>query len=142
MVVLVAILGHGLGIMARLTQRLPVFLVPEQLRVTPMRDDVIDNRCGYNLTHLLAAYTQWVGSKESFPGSLPPSVVAFLLCGFGIVIMKWGVFLTVHRAIGNKPCTTGMLAWGVRSVRHGLFLPRYANLAEVTIGTDLVIIHI
>lgn len=142
MVVLVSVLGHGLGIMAGLTQRLPVFLVPEQLLVTSMGNDVVNNRGWHNLTLLLATDTQRVGSKERFPGSLPPSVVAFLLCGLGVMVVERGVFLTVHRTIGNEPTTAGVLARCVGSARHSLFLPGKPSLAEVTVGTNLVVVHI
>ena len=142
MVVLVSVLGHGLGIMAGLTQRLPVFLVPEQLLVTSMGNDVVNNRGWHNFTLLLATNTQRVGSKERFPGSLPPSVVAFLLCGLGVMVVERGVFLTVHRTIGNEPTTAGVLARCVGSARHSLFLPGKPSLAEVTVGTNLVVVHI
>ena len=73
-----------------------------------MGNDMVNNRCWYRLALLLASYTQWVGGKKVLPGSLPPSVVTFFFCGLGVVIMKRCVFLTVHRAIGNEPCTTGV----------------------------------
>lgn len=142
MVVLVAILGHGLGVVARLTQRLPVLLVPEQLLVTSMGNDVVNNSGWHNLTLLLATDTQWVGRKECLSGSLPPSVVAFLLCGLGVVVVERGVILTVHRTVGNEPTTAGVFAWCVRSARHGLFLPGNASLTEVTVGTNLVVVNI
>lgn len=142
MVVLVSVLGHGLGIMARLTQRLPVFLVPEQLLITSMGNDVVNNCGRHDLTLLLATDTQRVGSKESFPGSLPTSVVAFLLCGLGVMVVERGVFLAVHRTVGNEPTTAGVLARCVGSARHSLFLPGKPSLAEVTVGTNLVVVHI
>jgi len=39
-----SILGHGLHIMVMLTKRLPVIFVPEELRITSVRNDVVNNR--------------------------------------------------------------------------------------------------
>lgn len=142
MVVLVSVLGHGLGIMAGLTQRLPVFLVPEQLLVTSMGNDVVNHSGWHNLSLLLASDTQRVGSKECLSGSLPPSVVSFLFCGLGVMVVERGVFLTVHRAVRNEPTTARVFAWCVRSARHSLILPGKPSLTEVTVGTNFVVVHI
>ena len=142
MVVLIPVLGHGLGVMARLAQRLPVFLVPEQLLVTSMGNDVVNHSGWHNLSFLLAADTQWVGSKECLSGSLPPSVVSLLFCGLGVMVVERGVFLTVHRAVRNESTTAGVLARCVGSARHSLFLPGKPSLAKVTVGTNLVVVHI
>ena len=42
----------GLLVMARLAQRLPVSFVPEELRIAPMRQDVVDHRRGRQHTAL------------------------------------------------------------------------------------------
>nr|DAY97717.1 MAG TPA: hypothetical protein [Caudoviricetes sp.] len=142
MVVLIPVLGHGLCVVARLAQRLPVFLVPEQLLVTSMGNDVVNNSGWHNLSLLLAADTQWMGSKKCLSGSLPSSVVSFLFCGLGVMVVERGVFLTVHRAVRNEPTTAGMFAGCVRSARHSLILPGKPSLTEMTVGTDLVVVHI
>ena len=107
-----------------------------------MGNDMVNNCGWHNLSLALATNTQRMCCQEHLSGSLPPSVVTFLFCGFRIVCMEWGVFLTILRPIGNQLSTTGMLAWGVRSSWHSLLLPRESSLTKVTVSTDLVIIHI
>lgn len=142
MIVLVSVFSHGLAVMAGLTQRLPVGLVPEKFLISTVRNNVVNNRGWDNLSFLLAPHTEWVGCKKGFPCSLPPSVIALFLRGLGVMVVERSVFLTVHRAVGNKLTTAGVFAWCVRSAWHGLFLPRKSSLTEMTVSTDLVIVHI
>jgi len=44
--------------MAFLAQRFPVGLIPEQLLISPVRNDVIHHRCGQNLALRLAEGAQ------------------------------------------------------------------------------------
>ena len=44
--------------MASLAEGLPVRLIPEQPLIAPVRDDVIDHRCGHNLALRLAEGAQ------------------------------------------------------------------------------------
>lgn len=141
-VILVSILRHGFRIVAGFTQRLPVLLIPEELRITSMGNDVVNNCCWHSLSLALAANTQRVGGKKQFPCPLPSAVVAFFLGGLGIVCVERCVFLTVPCAIRDKPAAAWVLAWCVGSVRHGLFLPGKARLTEVAVSTDLVVIYI
>lgn len=142
MIILVSVFCHGFAVVAGLTQWLPVILVPEQLLVTPMGNDMV-NHCGWHdLTFLLATDTEWMGRKKCFPCPLPPSVVTLFLCGLGITDMERGVFLTVHRTVGNEHRTAGMLAWCVWSAWHGLLLPGKPRFPEVSVGTHLIVVHI
>lgn len=142
MIALVSVFSHGLAVMAGLTQRLPVGLVPEKFLITTVWNDVVNNRGWYNLSFLLAPHTEWVGCKKGFPCSLPPSVVTLFLRSLGVMVVERSVFLTVHRTVGNKLTTARVFAWCVWSAWHGLLLPRKSRLTEMTVSTDLVIVHI
>ena len=72
---LVSVLGHGLGIMAVLTKRLPVAPIPEQFLVTTMGNDVVNHRCFDILPTGKASYTQRMGLKEGFAFPLPSAAV-------------------------------------------------------------------
>lgn len=142
MVFLLTVFRHGFAVMAGLTQWLPIILIPEQLLVTPVGNDMV-NHCGWHdPAFLLASDTEWVGRKECFPCPLPPSVVALLLRSLGITDMERGVFLTVHGTVGNEHRTAGMLAWCVWSAWHGLLLPGKSWFPEVSVGTHLIVVHV
>lgn len=53
----VPVFRHRLMIMAALAKGLPVFFVPEQLRITTMRCDVVNDRRGDETSLRLAADT-------------------------------------------------------------------------------------
>ena len=69
------VFGGGLGAMAWLTESLPVALVPEQIHITPMRDDVVDQDRWCCLALALALFTEWVRLPVSLAGLLPVVVV-------------------------------------------------------------------
>ena len=52
------------------------------------------------------------------------------------------MLLTVQPAGFHQLRAAGMTARCLWSVRHGSVLPRKTSLAEVTVGTDLVVIYI
>ena len=61
-------------------QALPVALIPEQLLVTTVRNNVMHNRC-FGIASLLPAFrTQRVALKERFACLLPAAAIA-ALCG-------------------------------------------------------------
>ena len=55
-----AVLAGGFGIMTRFAECLPVAPVPEQLLVSPMRNDMIDDLCGSDSTFAFARRAQRV----------------------------------------------------------------------------------
>ena len=61
----IAVLAAGFPVMAGLAQRLPVALVPEQFRITPVGHDVVDHRCGDIPSISLAFSTQRMAVKKS-----------------------------------------------------------------------------
>ena len=104
--------------MTGLTKRLPITTIPEEFLVTAVRNDVINDRCSHNLSLLLASDTQRVSIEEDPSSLLPPSIVSFLFCCFGIVVVELDVFLTVESSVRNRPPATRMLARCIRSAGH------------------------
>ena len=54
--------------MAFLAQCLPVALIPEQLLIAPVRDDVIHYRRGHQPAFCLTGYAQWMLAEVCRPG--------------------------------------------------------------------------
>ncbi len=115
---LVSVLCHSFGIVAGFAESLPVVPIPEQFSITPMRNDVIHNRCLHISSLGKASYTKWVGLQVNSPCFLPVAPVSFLTGGLPVVLVQRFVFLTVHSAVGNKPAAARMLAWGFRPMWH------------------------
>ena len=112
------ILGQRLLIMARLTQALPVGLVPEQLLVSTMGFNVI-HHSGFRVPTLL--YTlgaQRMGLKELLGFPLPSAAVAALPRRTGHLWMERQVFLTVLLAGFHQRCASSLLAGDFRSIWH------------------------
>ena len=70
------ILPPRLDTVMAMAQGLPVALVPEELLVTTMRNDVIDIRCLHEPSFLHALHAQRVCLKVLLPGFLPRTAVA------------------------------------------------------------------
>ena len=117
-VLLVSILGHGLGVVTMFAKRLPVVMIPEQLLVPSMGNDVVNHRSPDILSTGKAPDTQRMRLEVCFAFPLPSAAVPTLASRPCDLRVQGFVFLTVHRAIGNKPSTAGVLARGIRSVRH------------------------
>ena len=71
-----SITGSRLSIMAVLTKRLPVFHVPEQLVIPPVRYDMIDHGRRGHFAFLHAFRTERMSLQEDFSCSPPPGIVA------------------------------------------------------------------
>ena len=65
----------GFLVMAILAQRLPVLLIPEQILVTPVRNDVVHHRRSSQPAFLLALDAQWMPSKIRRPHLAPLAVI-------------------------------------------------------------------
>lgn len=104
--------------MAALAKGLPIFCVPEQLRVTTMRFDVVHYRCRCQNTCGLAANTPRMPAEVELPRLLPSSVVATLVCCLPVVSMFFGMLFAVLLPIRYEPWTSGMCAGRLRSMRH------------------------
>lgn len=116
---LVSVLCHGFGIVAGFTESLPIVPIPEQFPVSPVRDDMIHNRCLHITSFGKASHAKGMGLQVHSPRLLPAAPVSFLTGGLPIVLVQRLVFLTVHGAVGNQPATARMLARGIRPTWHG-----------------------
>jgi hypothetical protein len=70
----------GLDGVMTVTKRLPVALIPEELLVSSMRNDVIDVGCLDVLAFLHALYTEGMRLKVTLACSLPCPAVASACC--------------------------------------------------------------
>ena len=66
----------GLPIMAAFTKRLPVSLIPEQLRVTSMRNDMVDHGRGLQLAISEALDAERIAAEKGSSGIAPLAVIA------------------------------------------------------------------
>lgn len=107
--------------MTRLTERLPVTPIPEQLLVTTVWDNVIHNRCFGIASLLHALRTQRVGLKERFACLLPAAAIA-ALCGRPCYLrVERLVFLAKLCSGLNQFRAAGMSAgnsWSLRNNYH------------------------
>ena len=62
--------------MAVLTEGLPVFFIPKQNPVAPVRDDVVNNSGGYQFAGSPALNAQRMFFQKNSPGLSPVSVVS------------------------------------------------------------------
>lgn len=119
MVFLISVLSHRFGIVAGFAKRLPIFSVPKKFLISTVGCDVIDHGCLHITSSCKTANTQWMGLKINSSCLTPTAAISFLRCGFHIMAVEGLMFLAVHCPIWNQPTTAGMLAWSVRSARHG-----------------------
>ena len=138
----VDVFGQRLFIVAAFAESLPVVLIPEQFLVTTVRNDVIHHRCPDVLALLGALHTKRMGFQIRLPGFLPPSVVSTLGSRSCCLWVEGQVLLTIEPAGFDQLRAAGMTARCLWSVWHGSVLPRQSGLAEVTVGTDFVVVHI
>ena len=112
-------------IMMLLTKRLPVLLIPEQLIITSMRNNMIHNRCSYKLAFLLAFNTEDVLWSCKEPGScfLPLTSVATLTRALPITTMHGGMLAAIALSVWNHMWTPWMGTWYWSSVWHSLHSP-------------------
>ena len=78
--VLISVLGHGLGVVAGFTQRLPVSFIPKEMLVAAMRNDVVDHCGGDELALRLTLHAERVRFEERSASFLPASSVTFFFC--------------------------------------------------------------
>lgn len=109
--------------MTALAKGLPVTPVPEQLRVTPVRNNMV-NHSGLRIyTTLETAFAERVGRQKLQPRPSPPAAaVAFFAGGLVVVCVLGPMLLAIAGTVGHKPPAAGMLTWCGRSVRHAYLL--------------------
>lgn len=112
-------------IMMLLAKRLPILLIPEQLVVTSMRNDMIHNRCFYKLTFLLALDTKDVLWSCKEPGScfLPLTSVATLTRALPITTMHGGMLAAIALSVWHHTWAPRMSTWYRSSAWHWLHTP-------------------
>ena len=73
-----AVLSSGFLIVTRLAKRLPVRVAPHQVVVTTMRNDVVNDRCGHELTLRQTLHAQRMLPQVRLGTRLPLAAVATL----------------------------------------------------------------
>lgn len=138
----VDVLGQCLAVVALFAHRLPVGFVPEKSGIATVRCDMVHHG-GFRVSPLPHALGAERMGLEVLPAYfLPLPCIATLTrwaCDFRV---QRQVLCTVKTARLNQLRATGVPARHLGSAGHGSFLPRQAGLAEVTVGTDLVIVHV
>lgn len=118
MELLIAVLRHGLMVVAALTKCLPVALIPEQLCIPSVWDDVINNRCFHQPSLLHAPDAEGMCFQETCPCFLPPAIVSPDGCAGSVGGVQPCMFLTVHPV--RQLRASGMSARFHRFPRHGV----------------------
>lgn len=101
---------------------LPVALIPEELLVSSVRNDVVHVCCLDILAFLHALYAQGVRLKVTLACLLPCSAVTSACCRPHILGVQWLVRLAVLLPVRNEGCAARMTARRVGSMRHCFFL--------------------
>jgi hypothetical protein len=91
------VLIPSLLIVASLTERLPVVSVPEELRITSVRNDVVNDRCPRVLWRILLKTpdAQRMRAKELLRLPCPSAVVATLAGRSRLIYVQWLVLVAV-----------------------------------------------
>lgn len=123
-----AVLASGLFIVARLTETLPVLLVPEQCHVAAMRSYVVNHccLCVFAMSHALHAKRMFF--EECFACWPPSAVVASLACRTGSFGMHTQMFPAI--LITYQSCAAGMPTRFLWSVWHSLSLHEKGRSAQ------------
>ena len=105
--------------MTVLAERFPVCLIPEQLLVTPVWDDVIHHRCGHDLALRLAEGAQRMLLQEESAGLTPAAVVPTgISTAAQPVVAPFHMILTEHLTLFAETRTSGIAAWTFGFVWH------------------------
>ena len=105
--------------MTRLAKRLPVALIPEQLLVTTMRYNMVNDGGLCYPSLLLTLHTQWVAVQESNTCLLPTTVVPTLAGAVSVALVQCLVLVAVRATTIRHQCwAPRMLARYAWSVWH------------------------
>lgn len=133
---------QSLAVMAGFAHRLPVSFVPEKSGIATVRCDMVYHG-GFRVSPLPHALGAERMGLEVLPAYfLPLSCIATLTRWAGDFRVQRQVLCTVEAARLNQLRATSVSARHLGSAGHGSFLPRQTGLAEVTVGTDLVVVHV
>ena len=90
----------GLLVMAFFAECLPILLIPEQQKVTPVRNDVINHRRRGDLPIFQAALAQGISMQKQLACFTPPGIIAPCSCVAPQRIMR--PFLAMCLTIGAR----------------------------------------
>jgi len=122
MIFRILIFVSGLDAVMAMAQGLPVTLVPEELAITSMRDDVIDVGCPDVLAFLQALYAEGMRLKVTLACSLPCPAIASAAGTPHLFWVQRLVCLAVLCTVGHKRWAARMTAGCVWSKWHLLIL--------------------
>ena len=113
----------GLSIMAALAQGLPISLIPEQLRVTPVWDDMVYNGCRLQLTFGEALDAERIAAEKGSTGITPLAVIASGSCAATQAFATQpNMIFAVHLALFAEPGAPGEAAGPFRFHGHEVHL--------------------
>ena len=124
------ILAPCLSVMAALAQRTPVAPVPEQVLITAMRNDVVDDGSSGVLAVLHAFLAERVYLQEKPAGLLPRPVIASAGSRPYFLRMQWPVQIAVLGTGRDQRGTAGMLTRHFRFGRHQRTRPHSAKRSK------------
>ena len=112
---------HRLVVVAAFAKGLPVFFVPEQVRVAAMRLDMIHDGCRNKPSFLFASDAPGMTFQEELPGLLPLSPVATQHGVLPFALALPFMFVTILSPIRHQPRASRVLArclWSSWHVLH------------------------
>lgn len=118
----------GFPVVAFFAKRLPVVLIPKQRRISPVRLNMIHNRCRRQFSRLLTLCAKRMPCQEPLSRPLPTTAVAALDGTSPVTGVQFGMLVAV--TIIRQSRAAGMLAWDVRSFRHNCLLLSYVRMRE------------
>ena len=115
----VLILAPGFLTVTPVAERLPVVVVPEQLRIPTMRNLVIDHGRLHIPAVLQAVLTERMNGQESLPCLLPLRVISALCCRLPVIVrMQCRMFIAVFLSMRYEPRASRLSAGMFRKSRQ------------------------
>ena len=120
----VPVFGHRLMVMAALAQGLPVFLIPEQIRVAAMRLDMIYDGCRDEPSLFLATDAPGMTFQKELPGFLPFPSIATQHGVFPFALAPMFMLITIFSSIRHQlwasriPARCLRFSWHSYHLRH------------------------
>ena len=114
----ILILISGFDTVVTMTQRLPVALIPEELLVSSVGNDVVNISCFDILSFLHALNAEGMCLEVTLAGLLPRSTIAAPCRRPHLLWVLWLVYLAVLLPVGHKGSAARVTAGCVRSGRH------------------------
>ena len=115
----VTVLTSGFPVVAGLAKSLPVAFIPHQMRITTVRNDMVDHSCCREPSLCFATHTQRVPAEIRFAEPLPPAAVS-TLSGRRSVWVQGLMLCTVQTVC--QVGTAGVLTWFQCLPRHKVHL--------------------